>query len=298
VTLLESPREVDAVADSVTEAPARAQKPMRAARPRVVRIALVALVVVVGGWIAYIVFQGPVAGAWYRSRQRQLQSQLTASRPHTGMGAAIAIMQIPRLGTNLVVAEGDSPQQLRSGPGHRFGTPLPGDVGNSIVVGHRSGWGGPFARLGALERGDLIVVQTQNDQLGPRNAVFKVVSVAPTVAGDVSPFERTTDRRLTLVTGRGGQFSSDRLAVVAVSGAVGKVLRASTAPTSETSAGSRLFNSQTLLALLCLGGAAGLGIGLRRRYGKGVVIVVVAPLIALGLLGLLLDVDLYAPVLR
>ena len=54
---------------------------------------------------------------------------------------------------NLVVAEGDSPQQLRSGPGHRIGTPLPGKVGNSVIFGHRTGWGGPLSDLGTLEDG-------------------------------------------------------------------------------------------------------------------------------------------------
>ncbi len=210
----------------------------------------------------------------------------------------IAVLQIPRLGTNVVVAEGDSPQQLRGGPGHRFGTPLPGDVGNSVIVGHRSGWGGPLAHLDAIKVGDLIVAQTQNAALGPRNAVFKVVSVADVAADDTSPLSPTTDRRLTILTGRGGQFSDGRLAVVAVSGAVGKVQPASAVLEAQTSAGSRLFNSQMLLALLGLGGAVLLGFGLRRRYGKGVVIVAVAPLIALGLLGLLLNVDLFAPVLR
>jgi sortase A len=298
VTIVESQAEVDPVIDSGTATPAGVQKPLSVARPRIVRVAVIALVVVVVGWVAYTVFEGPIAGAWYRNRQRQLESQLEAARPHTGLGAAIAIMQIPRLGTNLVIAEGDSPQQLRSGPGHRFGTPLPGDVGNSVVVGHRSGWGGPFARLDAVKRGDLIVVQTQNEQTGPRNAVFKVVSISDVAGNDTSPLEPTTDRRLTILTGRGGQFSDGRLAVVAVSGTVGKVRPTSAVLKAETSSGSELFNEQMLLALLGLGGAVLLGFGLRRRYRKGVVIIAVAPLATLGVLGLLLNVDLFAPVLR
>ena len=68
------------------------------------------------------------------------------------MGNAIGVVQIPRLGLNVVVAEGDAPQQLRSGPGHRFGTALPGDIGNAVIVGHRSGWGGPLASIGTSRK--------------------------------------------------------------------------------------------------------------------------------------------------
>ena len=298
MTVAQASKDLEPVVGTDAPAPVRAQKSLGRATPRIVRIAVIALILVVAGWLVYTVFEGPIAGAWYRNRQHQLSSEFQSSRPHTGAGAAIAFLQIPRLGTNLVVAEGDTPQQLRGGPGHRVGTPLPGDVGNSVIVGHRSAWGGPFASLDTLHAGDLIVAQTQDPQLGPRNAVFKVVSVTPVSGSDVTPFQSSTDRRLTLVTGRGGQFSNDRLAVVAVSDKVGKPKATSETVVTQTSPGSRLFNSQMLLVLVGIGGAILLGLALRKRYGTGIVLVVVSPLLALGLLGLLLNLDLFAPTLR
>ena len=86
--------------------------------------------------------------------------------------------------------------------------------------------------------------------------------------------------------------------VVAVSDKVGKPKATSETVVTQTSPGSRLFNSQMLLVLVGIGGAILLGLALRKRYGTGIVLVVVSPLLALGLLGLLLNLDLFAPTLR
>jgi LPXTG-site transpeptidase (sortase) family protein len=298
---------VTAVAESsharveVTTAPSKKphlSSPRRVAANRTVSIALIALLVMSAFWIAFQLFEGPVATFWYTTRQHQLASQLEAARPHTGKGAAIAVLQIPRLGTNLVIAEGDAPQQLRSGPGHRIGTPQPGDVGNSVIVAHRSGWGGPFADLGQLKTDDLVVVQTRGGDGTPRNGVFKVVSIAPGAGGDdLVPFSSSTDRRLTLVAGTGGQFSNRRLVVTAVSGTVGKV-HASSITNATTSSGSALWNPEMLLVLLGIGGAITIGLAIRRRYSTAVVVTVVTPLVALGLLGIMLEIDNMVPAVR
>ena len=179
--------------------------------------------------VAYAVFQlfeGPVADAWYANRQHQLAPRAATLQANPRPGDPIAIMQIPRLGLSLVVAQGDSPQQLRSGPGHRVGTPQPGDVGNSVVLGHRAGWGGPLHDLDQLKAGDHIVVQVAGPppDFVPVNGVFEVKTIRPASADDVTIFAPSTDRRLTIVTGTGGQFSDRRLVLTAVSGPEGKLL--------------------------------------------------------------------------
>jgi sortase A len=264
---------------------------------RVVVIASFALLAMTAGWVVFQLFEGPVATFWYTTRQHQLASQLSAARPHSGKGSAIAVLQIPRLGTNLVIAEGDAPQQLRSGPGHRIGTPQPGDVGNSVIVAHRSGWGAPFADLGTLKTGDLIVVQTRGGDGVPRNGVFKVVSITSASENDLAPFSGSTDRRVTLIAGTGGQYSNRRLIVTAVSGKTGK-LRASSISDATTSSGSALWNTEMLLVLLGIGGVVALGFATRRRYSAVVVAVVVSPLVVLGLLGLVLQIDNMLPAVR
>src|SRR5262249_52272001 len=131
-----------------TEAPAPAPSAPRPQtseelRRRVIAISFIALLVGALTWAAFNIFEGPFADAWYRSRQRALSADFHASHSHVGIGRAIGIVQVPKLGTDVVFAEGDSPQQLRGGPGHRVGTAQPGDLGNAVISGHRDDWGGP-----------------------------------------------------------------------------------------------------------------------------------------------------------
>jgi sortase A len=274
----------------------KARPAPRDAKKRVVKIATIALLVGIFAWVALELFEGPPARAWYTIRQHQLASEFASSRPHTGRGAAIALLQVPSLGMNLVVAEGDAPQQLRSGPGHRIGTPLPGAVGNSVIVGHRTGWGGPLADLAQLKRGDPIAVQTESS--GGPIGVFKVQSVKPVGSGDLSPFAGSTDRRLTIVTGTGGRYSDGRLVVTAVSGKTGRVTSPNRSVRATTSAGSPFWNADAALALFGFACAGLLVVMVRSRYRRSTVAIVVVPLLALGLLGFLLNVDAALPALR
>ena len=268
----------------------------RTATQRVVRIATIALVVGLVAWGLLELFEGPPASAWYSVRQHQLASQFAASRPHSGRGSAIALLQVPSVGMSLVVAEGDAPQQLRSGPGHRIGTPLPGAIGNSVIVGHRHAWGGPLVDLAELKPGDPIAVQTEST--GGPIGVFKVQSVTRVGAGDLTPFSGSTDRRLTIVTGAGGRYSDRRLVVTAVSGPVGKVKAPAAAVRATTPQGSPVWNRDAMLALVAFATAGVLAFALRRRYRMSTVAVVVVPLVVLGLVALLLNVDAALPPLR
>jgi LPXTG-site transpeptidase (sortase) family protein len=275
--------------------------PRQVAMRRTIRISAIALVIGVVGFVIFQLFEGPYAQAWYSTRQHQLASQLGSAVSHQGKGRAIAYLQIPRLGTNLVVAEGDSPQQLRSGPGHRIGTPLPGDVGNSVIAGHRGGWGGSFNDLSQLKTGDYIVVQLPwligNDG-SPRTGVFKVTSIQGASSSDVQSFAPSTDRRITIVTGTGGEFSSKRTIITAVSGTAGSLQAPTSATRATTGGGSALFNRDVLLAVVAFAGAILVGVLARKRYRLPLVIAVVTPFVVLGLLGLLLDLDAAMPPFR
>jgi sortase A len=265
---------------------------------RVMSIAVVALAVILVALALFAVFEGPVANAWYANRQRQLAAQLAAPGEHHGAGKAIAVLQVPRLDLNVVVAEGDSPQQLRNGPGHRIGTPQPGDIGNAVISGHRSGWGGPLNGIGAIKTGDFVVVQVQGAEGLPRAGVFKVTAINRVRGDDPTPFANSTDRRVTLLTGTGGSYSDDRIAITAVSGPVGKTLPLDPRVRATTSGGSAIFNAWMGLAVLAFGVALLLALVLRKRYHRVAIAVVVAPLLVLGLLGLMLNIDASLPLLR
>jgi LPXTG-site transpeptidase (sortase) family protein len=294
--------EAKAVEAPRTRAPARTEPGPQAPedlRRRVFTISLIVLLVGAIGWAAFNIFEGPFASAWYRNRQSARTADFNGSHSHVGLGRAIAIVQVPKLGTNTVVAEGDSPQQLRGGPGHRLHTPLPGDRGNAVISGHSNDWGAPFARFATLKKGDPVAVQVIASDGTLRTGYFEVETVKRTDENDVAPFASSKDFRVTFITGAGGRFSDDRVVVTAVSPvSLDKRPRIDAAVVTSTSAGSTTRNSSVLFAVIGLGGALLAYAVLRRRYHLGAVMAVVLPLAAIGVLGVLFDLDLLLPPFR
>jgi sortase A len=81
-------------------------------------------------------------------------------------GDPVGVITIDKIGVDKVVVEGTSVPDLRKGPGHYQGSPLPGQVGNAAIAGHRTTYGAPFGDLDQLtgpkggKRGDTISVRT------------------------------------------------------------------------------------------------------------------------------------------
>ena len=75
-------------------------------------------------------------------------------------GNPIGDIRIPVIGINQVVVEGTNTPDLRKGPGHYTGTPLPGQSGNVAIAGHRTTYGHPFYNLDSVKVGDPIVLTT------------------------------------------------------------------------------------------------------------------------------------------
>ncbi len=83
--------------------------------------------------------------------------------PSTGdpaEGEPVGDIRIPVIGVSQVVVEGTNTPDLRKGPGHYIGTPLPGQVGNASIAGHRTTYGHPFYNLDGVKVGDPIVLTT------------------------------------------------------------------------------------------------------------------------------------------
>jgi len=109
-----------------------------------------------------------------------LQSATDGPAPAPPRGAAVGIIEVGALRLQDVVVEGVEASQTRSGPGHVPGTAGLGQPGNAVVVARRNGYGGSFAGLGKLVRGDRIVVTTTQGQ--SVYAVARVCSQAVTAA--------------------------------------------------------------------------------------------------------------------
>lgn len=115
-------------------------------------------------------------------------------------GTPVAYLEIPSIGVRQVVGEGTTSGLLFDGPGHRRDTPLPGQIGTSVVLGRRASFGGPFARLAELETGDEILVTT-----GQGEFVFVVSGVR--AEGDPVPAPPAAGAsRLLLATADGRPF--------------------------------------------------------------------------------------------
>ncbi|TCO62420.1 sortase [Actinocrispum wychmicini] len=115
-------------------------------------------------------------------------------------GTPMAILAIPKLGLREVVGEGTSPEALKSGPGHRRDTVLPGQNGVSVLYGRRAAYGGPFEGISTLSVGDDIKVTTGQGVHG-----YRVTGVRR--AGAPQPVALAKgEGRLTLVTADGPLF--------------------------------------------------------------------------------------------
>jgi sortase A len=87
-------------------------------------------------------------------------TQPPAAQLAPGDGDPVGIIKIPKIGVDQVVVEGTSVPDLRKGPGHYPESPLPGQLGNAAIAGHRTTYGAPFGDLDQLSKNDVISIQT------------------------------------------------------------------------------------------------------------------------------------------
>ena len=76
----------------------------------------------------------------------------------TDDGDAVGKILIDRIGLSSVVVEGTNAGDLRKGPGHYPGTPLPGQRGTVAIAGHRTTYGAPFRKIDKVKPGDEVTV--------------------------------------------------------------------------------------------------------------------------------------------
>lgn len=119
-----------------------------------------------------------------------------------GEGDPLTRIVISRIGLDAVVVEGTSQRALAAGMGHYLNTPLPGDVGNVAIAGHRTMNGRAFGNLDKLRPGDRIelitpVARHTYEVAPPFGGHGNPWAVAP---NDWSVTDQTPERWLTLTT--------------------------------------------------------------------------------------------------
>lgn len=104
----------------------------------------------------------------------------------------VARLQVPRLGIDHIVLEGDSGEVLAFGPGHLTGSAAPGGEGNCVLAGHRDT---SFTFLKDLRPGDTVNIEAAD---GTRHT-FTVTS-SSVEHNQGLYFEQSDSPWLTLVT--------------------------------------------------------------------------------------------------
>ena len=75
-------------------------------------------------------------------------------------GQSLTRILIPKIGVNVVVVQGIDETALRAGAGHYPQTPLPCEMGDVAIAGHRTTYGKPFSNIDRLGPGDKIILKT------------------------------------------------------------------------------------------------------------------------------------------
>lgn len=180
-------------------------------RLQFLRAVLVSLLAFSGAFLLHAAF---VSGLQQSAAQEQLydelREQLAAGTAPIGptdstgeeiaIGTPVAYLEIPKIGVEHVVVEGTTAGALLDGPGHRRDTPLPGQIGTSVILGRRGLYGAPFDGLRELQVGDLITVTTGQGKFEYRVTGLRVDG-AP-----LPPPAAAGEGRLLLMTAAGNRF--------------------------------------------------------------------------------------------
>ena len=113
----------------------------------------------------------------------------TANQPHerpaVDVGDPLGQLSIPAIGAEWVFVSGIGEDELRLGPGHFPGTPLPGEQGNMALAGHRTTHGAPFSRIDEIDPGDEILLTTPTGE-------HRYISVGTAIVGPADYSEIST----------------------------------------------------------------------------------------------------------
>jgi sortase A len=105
----------------------------------------------------------------------------------------ISRLIVPGLGIDRIVLAGASGSSLAFGPGHLFGSSLPGQQGNTVIAGHRDTH---FRFLKDIQAGELIQLQS----LRGRTIEYEVSETIIVDEKQTEYLTSTSENTLTLIT--------------------------------------------------------------------------------------------------
>ena len=131
--------------------------------------------------------------AYQAFETKKLAEAASISEPHVLVeGEVIGELQVPRLGLDVIVVQGDSPASLRRAVGHLANSAMPGEAGNVALAGHRDTF---FRPLRDIQPGDEIRFKAPAHSFDYRVESIEVVGPA-----DMRVLEPSAGHELTLLT--------------------------------------------------------------------------------------------------
>ncbi len=119
-------------------------------------------------------------------------------------------IQIPAIGVDSPIFQGDDWEQLKKGVGQHIGSTLPGEAGNLVLSAHNDIYGEIFRHLDKLSPGDEIIVETERQRY--TYVVRKIQQVDPTDVWVMAPTEHASS---TLISCYPYQVNNKRIIVFA-----------------------------------------------------------------------------------
>jgi sortase A len=138
-----------------------------------------------------------------------VQSLANIPIPTPGPEQAIRI-QVPAIGVDAPIVQGDGWEQLKKGVGQHVGTSNPGQDGNMVLSAHNDIFGEIFRDLDRLKAGDQVIIHTNQRSYTYVISGSKVVE--PT---QVEVMDSTNQPKLTLVSCYPYMVDNQRIVVTA-----------------------------------------------------------------------------------
>lgn len=243
------------------------------------------------GWL---VLYGTVLSGLQQHRDnaqlyKQFRQELASATVPIGQpimpATPVALLRLPAAGIpDEVVVEGTSPNALAKGVGHLRSTPLPGQPGVSILYGRSLTYGGPFADIHTLAKGQTFTVVTG------QGTFTYVVNGVRHIGDDLPSQLGANGSRLLLETSQGSLFdSSDPVYVDATLNS--KTVPVAAAPLSSVPKSEEAFGTdhshlpQLILWLQALLVASLLTVWAAMRWGRWQAWLVGIPLVFAALWG-------------
>jgi sortase A len=139
-----------------------------------------------------------------------VQSLANIPVPTAGLQQAVRI-QIPAIGVDAPVVQGDGWEQLKKGVAQHVGTPDPGENGNIVLSAHDDIFGEIFRNLDRLKPGDAVILSTNQ-----RHYTYVVTGTQIVEPTRVDVMNSTANAAVTLISCYPYLIDNQRIVVSAV----------------------------------------------------------------------------------